>query len=105
MYAFSENIRVAIIALQMNKLRAALTMLGITIGVAAVILLISAGQGVAGFVTNQFSGIGSNLVFALAQPDKDGKLSPLTMSEVQALSDPLNTQDVSYVMPQMTVNM
>lgn len=103
MYAISENIRVAIIALQMNKLRAALTMLGITIGVAAVILLVSAGQGVSAFVTNQFTGIGSNLLIALAQPDKNGKLQPMTMKEVQTLSDPLNTQDVAIVMPQMNV--
>ncbi len=104
MYAISENIRVAIIALQMNKLRAALTMLGITIGVAAVILLISAGQGVSAFVTKQFSGVGSNLVIAIAQPDKNGKVQPLTMKEAQTLADPLNAQDLSYVMPQLTVN-
>jgi putative ABC transport system permease protein len=105
MYAFSENIRVAVIALQMNKLRAFLTMLGITIGVAAVILLVSAGQGVSAFVVNQFSSVGSNLVFALAQPDKNGKLDPFTMSDAKALSDPLNTQDLSHVMPMMVVNM
>ncbi len=105
MYAFSENIRVAMIALQMNKLRAVLTMLGITIGVAAVILLVSAGQGVSAFVTKQFSGVGSNLVIAFPQPDKNGKLQPLTMKEVEALSDPLNTQDVTYVMPETLVSM
>ncbi len=104
MYALSENVRVAMIALQMNKLRAALTMLGITIGVAAVILLISAGQGVSAFVTKQFSSVGSNLLIVIAQPDKNGKLTPLTMKEVAALSDPLNTQDISYVMPENLVN-
>src|SRR5690349_16301802 len=104
MYAFSENVRVAVIALQMNKLRAFLTMLGITIGVAAVILLISAGQGVSAFVTNQFSSVGSNLLIVIAQPDKNGKLQPLTMKEVAALSDPLNTQDLTEVMPENLVN-
>src|SRR5258705_1300988 len=88
----------------MNKLRAFLTMLGITIGVGAVILLVSAGQGVSAFVTNQFSSFGSNLVFTLAQPDKNGKLQPLTMKDADALSDRLNTQDLSYVMPMMAVN-
>ncbi|MBA3872797.1 MAG: ABC transporter permease [Anaerolineae bacterium] len=105
MYAFIENIRVAVIALQMNKLRAALTMLGITIGVAAVILLISAGQGVSAFVVNQFSSVGSNLLITFPQPDKNSKLNPMTMKEVKALSDPLNAQDVSYVMPMMLVTM
>jgi len=104
MYAFSENIRVAIIALQMNKLRAFLTMLGITIGVAAVIILISAGQGVSVFVTNQFSNVGSNLLVAFAQPDKNGKLTSLTMKDATALSDPLNTQDLSNIMPENLVN-
>ncbi len=99
MYGLTENIRVAMIALQMNKLRTALTMLGITIGVAAVILLVSAGQGVSAFVANQFSGIGSNLVVAFPQADKNGKLQPMTMVEAKALADPLNTQDLSYVMP------
>ncbi|MBI1282363.1 MAG: FtsX-like permease family protein [Anaerolineaceae bacterium] len=104
MYAFSENIRVAMIALQMNKLRAFLTMLGITIGVAAVIILISAGQGVSVFVTNQFSSVGSNLLVAFAQPDKNGKLTSLTMKDATALSDPLNTQDLSNIMPENLVN-
>lgn len=99
MYGLTENIRVAMIALQMNKLRTALTMLGITIGVAAVILLVSAGQGVSAFVANQFSGIGSNLVVAFPQADKNGKLQPMTMVDAKALADPLNTQDLSYVMP------
>ena len=104
MYSLIENIRVAGIALQMNKLRAALTMLGITIGVAAVILLVSAGQGVSAFVTNQFSSVGSNLMIVIAQPDKNGKLTPLTTKEVDALSDPLKTQDVAYIMPENLVN-
>lgn len=57
-----ENIRVALIGLRSNKLRAALTMLGITIGVSAVIVLVSLGQAVDTFVRNQFLGLGTNLV-------------------------------------------
>jgi putative ABC transport system permease protein len=103
MTALFENIRVALVGLQMNKLRAALTMLGITIGVAAVILLVSAGQGVQGFITNQFNSIGSNLLFTFATADEDGNLDPFTMREVEALSDSLNTPDVSYVVPVLNV--
>jgi len=99
-----ENIRVALIGLQMNKLRAALTMLGITIGVAAVILLISAGQGVSGYITNQFNSIGSNLLFALPVPDEEGRMTPFTNEEVGALSDTLNVPDVAQVMGQFNVN-
>ncbi len=100
-----ENIRVALGGLASNKLRAALTMLGITIGVAAVILLVSAGQAVSGFVTNEFTSIGSNLLFAFAAADEEGTLDPFTMREVEALSDSFNTPDVAYVMPQLNVNL
>ncbi len=61
----AESLRVALRALGANKLRSALTMLGIVIGVAAVIALMAAGQGVQVFVTEQFQGIGSNLLFVL----------------------------------------
>jgi putative ABC transport system permease protein len=100
-----ENIRVALIGLGSNKLRAALTMLGITIGVAAVILLVSAGQAVAGFVTSQFSSIGSNLLFTFPAADENGSIESFTMREVEALSDNLNAPDLTYVMPQLNVNM
>jgi putative ABC transport system permease protein len=46
-----------------NKLRATLTMLGIMIGVAAVITLLSIGDGVTRYVADQFIGLGTNLVF------------------------------------------
>ena len=48
-----------------NKLRAALTMLGIIIGVGAVITLMSAGEGVQAYITKQFQSIGSNLFFVI----------------------------------------
>lgn len=60
-----ESFRVAIDALIANKMRAALTMLGVIIGVMAVIVLISMGQGVTSNVTSQISGLGSNLLFVL----------------------------------------
>jgi putative ABC transport system permease protein len=58
-----ENLRIALRSLGTNKLRASLTMLGITIGVAAVITLLSVGQGVSRYVAGQFEGLGTNLVF------------------------------------------
>jgi putative ABC transport system permease protein len=58
-----ESIRVALRALGANKLRAALTMLGMIIGVGAVIALMSIGQGVQASITSQIKGLGSNLLF------------------------------------------
>ena len=60
-----ESFRIAIRALAANKVRSALTMLGVIIGVAAVILLVSIGTGVQNQITGQVAGLGSNLLFVL----------------------------------------
>src|ERR1700730_13252129 len=59
-------IRVAFRALVRNKMRAALTMLGIIIGVSAVIAMVSIGQGASASVQAQIEGIGTNLLFVSA---------------------------------------
>jgi putative ABC transport system permease protein len=56
------NIRVALRALLANKLRSSLTILGIVIGVAAVVALLSIGRGATAGITNQVEGMGTNLV-------------------------------------------
>ncbi len=59
---FLEYVRVAIESLRANRLRSALTMLGVIIGVAAVILLVSLGEGTKNYVEEQFAGLGSNIL-------------------------------------------
>ena len=59
-------IRIAFRALVRNKMRAALTMLGIIIGVSAVIAMVSIGQGAQASVQEQIAGIGTNLLFVSA---------------------------------------
>jgi hypothetical protein len=58
-----ESVRLALGALAANKLRSVLTMLGVIIGVGAVISLMSIGTGVQKQVTDQIKGMGSNLLF------------------------------------------
>jgi len=58
-------IKVAFRALGRNKLRTALTMLGIIIGVGAVIALVSLGQGAQSMVLDQISGMGSNMLYVM----------------------------------------
>ena len=65
-----ESFRIALRALGANKVRSALTMLGVIIGVAAVILLVSIGTGVQNQITGQIAGLGSNLLFVI--PGKIG---------------------------------
>ncbi|MFZ0534495.1 MAG: ABC transporter permease, partial [Anaerolineales bacterium] len=57
-----ENIRISFRAIAANKLRAGLTMLGIIIGVAAVVALMAIGRGATRSVTSGIEGLGSNLV-------------------------------------------
>lgn len=96
-----ENIRVAINGLRSNVLRTLLTMLGITIGVASVIVLVSVGQAVEGFVRGQFLGLGANLVIVFAGEDERGNIVRLTMEDVRAVSDPFNVPDALLVTPQL----
>ncbi len=67
-----ENIRVALRALGANKMRSALTMLGIIIGVGAVVGLLAIGNGASAAITNQVQGIGSNLVQVVAGRIRQG---------------------------------
>ncbi len=60
-----EALRVALQALGANRMRSALTTLGVLIGVFAVVLLVAIGQGARDEVTGAIEGLGSNLVFAL----------------------------------------
>jgi len=95
----SENIRIAIRGLSANKLRAALTMLGIMIGVAAVITLMAIGDGVNRFVTDQFIGLGTNLVFVVPNEDPFRAEPSLTMSDAETLADSALVPGVVAVAP------
>ncbi|MBI5965925.1 MAG: ABC transporter permease [Chloroflexi bacterium] len=59
---FSENIKIAIRALRANKMRSVLTILGIVIGVATVVALLSIGEGATASITSQIQSGGSNLL-------------------------------------------
>ncbi len=100
-----ENIRIALRALLANKLRAALTMLGIMIGVAAVITLLAIGDSVTRFVAAQFSGLGSNLVFILPQMDEMQPVfeadSTLTLRDAEMIADPAIVPGVAAVAPML----
>ena len=108
-----DNMRVAYVGLVSNKLRSALTMLGITIGVGAVIVLVSVGQAVETFVVDQFTSVGSNLIVVFGRVSNTASSAsnnpadffvPLTESDVQALSDQFRAPDISIVAPNVAVS-
>ena len=103
---FLESFRLAVISLLLNRTRAVLTMLGIIIGVAAVVSLISLGRGVQDYVASRFEGLGADILTVRAQPPRRGFFSatnPLTMVDVESLADPGIAPDVNQVAADYTV--
>lgn len=102
-----ENLRMATDALLSNRMRSILTMLGITIGVASVILLMSVGQAVEKFVLKEFSSFGSNLVVVIGTTSNEvfdefnaeefELFIPLTWDDYLTLSNPNNVSDATVV--------
>ncbi len=96
-----ESLRIAFRSLLVNKTRAFLTMLGIVIGVAAVIALMAAGNGVQQYITDQFQSVGTNLLFVAAKARHPGAVPsrPLTVDDARAISDSLQAPDVLHTAP------
>lgn len=93
----SESFITALDSLMANKLRAILTMLGVIIGVAAVIALMSIGNGVSESITGEIESIGTNLIVVSTDTDNSGGYQALSMADVEALENPLRAPDISQV--------
>jgi putative ABC transport system permease protein len=86
---FVEAWRVALDALRANRLRSGLTMLGVVIGVAAVVVLVAIGTGAKQEVEAQVQGLGSNLLLVVPGKVSFGNaptVSPMGMADVEAVS-------------------
>ena len=104
-----ESLRVALAALTDNKLRSVLTLLGMVIGVGAVISVMSIGRGSSAAITEQIESIGSNLIFVRAAASfqggvrgAQGSAATLTLDDAQALADSVLTPDVLAVAPEIS---
>jgi putative ABC transport system permease protein len=85
----AEAWRVALEALRANRLRSVLTMLGVVIGVAAVVALVAIGTGTKLLIERQVEGLGSNLLIVVPGRLAAGSAptsSPMTMDDVEAIS-------------------
>jgi len=90
----------ALDSLASNKLRSALTILGIVIGVAAVIAMLAVGRGAEAEITGSIEGIGTNLLFVFAGGDENvTKREPLVMGDADALGDSLSAPSIFDVAP------
>ncbi|MBX3045813.1 MAG: ABC transporter permease [Anaerolineales bacterium] len=93
---------VALESLAANKLRSALTVLGIVIGVAAVIAMLAVGRGAQSTITGTIEGIGTNLLFVMSGGNSDvTNPKPLTLADAQAMQDSFQAPSVIGVAPMM----
>lgn len=91
-------------ALSANKLRSSLTMLGIVIGVGAVITLMSVGRGAQEMVTSTLEVLGTNSIWITSSRGGEGGIEAfamatmvtptLTVADAEALADPRNVRSV-----------
>ena len=95
-----QSIIEALESLSSNKLRSGLTIIGIVIGVAAVIAIVSIGRGAQNSITGSIQGIGTNLVFVFSGGSEDVRNpKPLTLGDAQAIADPFQAPSVAGVAP------
>ena len=100
----TESLLTALDSLLTNKMRTVLTMLGIIIGVAAVIALLAIGNGVSASIEGQIQGIGSNLITIVTEQDNSGGYPALSMEDVEMLSDPFYAPAVKRVAAEVQGN-
>jgi putative ABC transport system permease protein len=97
----AQTIREALESLNANKLRAALTILGIVIGVAAVIAMLAVGTGAQDTILGTISGIGTNLLFVFPgnfQQDVRNE-QPLTFGDAAAIADVFQAPHIQMIAP------
>lgn len=96
----------ALESLNANKMRSGLTILGIVIGVAAVIAMLAVGSGAQNTITGSISGLGSNLLFVFrGGNDNVRNPQPLTRGDAEAIADPFQAPSVALVAPYISSNL
>jgi putative ABC transport system permease protein len=110
-----ESVRIALRGLSANRLRSALTMLGILIGVASVILLVAVGNGSSRAVQQRIESLGTNTLTVFrggfgrggggrASLGTQSRAADLTLADAKALQDKTNAPDVLSASPVATTS-
>ena len=102
-----ETIRTGVNGVRSHRLRSALTVLGIFIGIAGVIIAVGLGEGASSQVTSEINSLGSNVLTITPGSSTSssgirealGSSSTLTMADVAALQSPVDAPDVKEVAP------
>jgi len=93
---FKENLKMAIDSILGNKMRSLLTMLGIIIGIAAVIAILAVGNGAANQLTATFSDLGATTI-SLSASDEDGSEELITDEDIDVIKESI--PQIEYVSP------
>ena len=93
----------ALESLSGNKLRSGLTVLGIVIGVAAVIAMLAVGKGAQESITSSINSIGTNLLVVFPGGKEQDRFRPLTMRDADALRDQLAAPSIEAVAPTLEI--
>lgn len=96
---FGQQIMEALVSLTSNKLRSGLTILGIVIGVAAVIAMLAVGRGAQNSIDAQIQSMGSNLFFLNSGARNVRNPKPLTLQDAEAMMNPDLAPSVLNVVP------
>ena len=94
-----EYLRMAIDSIRSNKMRALLTMLGIIIGIASVITIIAAGDGVRAYMNSQLEAVGTNTVIISVDTEEGSENDLITNEDIEAM---LENEMVRAATPQLT---
>ncbi len=96
-----QSVVEALESLNANKMRSGLTILGIVIGVAAVIAMLAIGAGAQNSITGSIGSIGTNLLFVFRGGEDDSVRNPepLTVGDAEAISDVFAAPSVENVAP------
>jgi len=96
---FGSTLLEALESLSSNKVRTGLTMLGIIIGVGAVIAMLAIGAGTEQAIVGEIEGIGTNLLFVSTNYDDVTNPRPLTLQDAEALNDPVFAPSIAAAAP------
>ena len=96
---FAQSFKLALKSLKTSKMRAFLTMLGIIIGIASVITIIAAGDGVRAYMNSQLEAVGTNTVIISVDTEEGSENDLITNEDIEAL---LENEMVRAATPQLT---
>ena len=93
---FWENLKIALESIRSNTMRSLLTMLGIIIGIASVIMIVSVGNGATGQVISMFEQLGANTI-EVSTTSAASEADAITFEDIQAIKEKL--PDIKYASP------